>query len=95
MPGDDLQFERPGNELRDNEYADEQLDDDELDDNASGTTVCQHCGAEVYEDVEECPACGTYLSPDTNAWSNRPLWWTLLGLAGLVAVLIALAEFLL
>jgi hypothetical protein len=91
MPGDDLEFERPGDDLRDEEYPDE----DRLDDEATETIACPHCGAEVYQDAAVCPACGTYLTPDTSVWSDRPLWWTLLALVGVVAVLVALAGFLL
>ena len=72
------------------EYEDEEQDTwDEEDDDY--TLPCPACGAEVYEDAEQCPACGEYiLESDQHsgyAWRNRPLWWILLGAAGIIAVI--------
>lgn len=75
-------------DLDDNEYPDEPDDDESAD-----TVRCPQCGADVYEDAPACPHCGHYLSPDTSAWSGRPLWWILIGLAGVVATIIALSRF--
>lgn len=78
------------------DWSDDELDDDypESSDDASTDTVrCPQCGAEVYEDAPACPYCGCYLTPDTSVWSGRSAWWVLLGLAGLVATVVALALF--
>jgi hypothetical protein len=78
------------------------LDDwaDDLDDPApdesdqdSETLPCPHCGAEVYEDAPRCPDCGAYISRSTNPWHGKPLWWVVLGLAGILAVLYLMAPF--
>jgi hypothetical protein len=62
------------------------------DDDDSQTHPCPECGADVYEDAEQCPVCGNYLIRDTNPLrqSSRPLAWLLLGLAGMAAVIVAL-----
>lgn len=65
-------------------------DDNALDDGLTDTVVCQHCGADVYEDANQCPACGMYLLADTRVWSGRPLWWVVLGLLGILAGILAL-----
>ena len=77
------------NDEPDDEYPDEADSDDE-----TATARCPQCGAEVYEDAEYCPACDSYITPGDNALSNKPLWWILLGLAGIVAALLALTGFL-
>ena len=89
MPGDELWFEEPGDELREDEFP----DDDEFHDDLSETVACTQCGAEVYEDAVRCPNCGNYMTPDTNIWSGRPGWWIVLGLLGILAVILVLSGF--
>jgi len=55
-----LNFERPGDELRDDEFPDEPWGADEVDD--SPTIACPSCGADVFEDAEQCPSCGHWLT---------------------------------
>ena len=77
--------------LEDWEDPDEPSDpeDDEAD-----TLVCPACGSEVYEDAEQCPYCREYLtSPSTSVLADRPWWFVLLALLGMVAVIIALLSF--
>ena len=62
------------------------------DDRGDETIPCAECGAEIYEDSVQCPHCGVYVSDQsTNPWLDRPAWWILLGLLGLVATILALA----
>ncbi len=76
-------FEQPDDELNDWEYPDED-ENDEL----SETCPCPNCGAEIYEDTDQCPVCGQYITPGgQNLWANRSAWWVLLGLLGIGAVL--------
>ncbi len=76
-------FEQPDDELNDWEYPDEDDHDD-----LSETCPCPNCGADVYEDAEQCPVCGQYITPGgRNLWSGRSSWWVLLGLLGVGAVL--------
>ena len=82
-----------GDEWSDDEvdYGDDydQYEDDEWDD--SYTIACPACGSEVYEDAEQCPGCGEYIVASSlnsqYAWRERPLWWIVLGAAGIAAVL--------
>lgn len=62
------------------------------DDDESYTVDCPECGAEVYEDAERCPSCGSYiiLSSSGSVWQGRPAWWIILGLLGIIAVILAL-----
>ena len=73
------------------EPEDDELDlDDEdgqdPDDDESDTLPCPACGAEVYEDAEHCPECGTFITQATSAWFGKPWWWIGLGLLGIAAV---------
>jgi len=85
MPGNDRWFEEPGGELLDREFPEE----DESDDGLSETVPCTQCGAEVYEDAVQCPACGAYLSHDTHPWSRRASWRIILVLSGILAAILA------
>lgn len=49
---------------------DPEFDDDDDDDL---TVSCPHCGEPVFEDAEQCPSCGNYLSKEDKPWS-RPVW---------------------
>ncbi len=74
-------------ELEDWEYP----DPDEADDSESNTVPCSACGEEVFEDGVQCPHCGEYLSaPGSSAWRGRPVWFVVLAVLGIVAVIYAL-----
>lgn len=79
-------WDEASDSLDDREYPDE----DDLDDGSTGTVVCPHCRADVYEDADQCPECGEYLLSDTRVWSSKSLWWIALGLLGIVAAILAL-----
>ena len=72
----------------DDEYADEAYDDV---DDESYTVECPECGSDVYEDAEQCPACGQYVvhASSNYVWKDRPTWWIVLGLFGILAVIFA------
>jgi uncharacterized paraquat-inducible protein A len=73
-------------ELRDDEYPDEPWDEDD----ASEWIDCPECGAAVYEDAEQCPSCGHWLTDADRsaAGRGRSTWNTISGIA---VVLVALA----
>jgi len=77
--------------LEDWEYPDE---DDADDDEESRTKPCPMCGMDVYEDAEKCPLCGEFFTrqPGT-AWRGKPMWWIVLGLLGIIAVILMLLPF--
>ncbi len=64
--------------------------DEPADDEFTDTVVCRHCGADVYEDADQCPVCGTYLLADTSPWSHKSVAWIALGLLGILATILAL-----
>ncbi len=64
---------------------------DDFYDEATETVACPNCRADVYEDAEQCPVCGEYITHSTSVWADRPWWWIALGLAGIIAVIFALA----
>jgi hypothetical protein len=53
------------------------------DDDGPPTVPCPHCGAEILEDSEQCPKCGSYISKeDTPAGVGKSAaWWVLIVLA--------------
>ena len=65
-------------------------DDDDFDDSDLETVACPKCGRQVYEEAEQCPHCGEYITHDTRVWSGKPWWWIVLALAGIAAALWAL-----
>lgn len=53
---------------------DDDLDDDDSD---AETVTCPYCQASVYEDAEQCPRCGNYISEEDS--SPRPPRWIVVG----------------
>jgi ribosomal protein S27AE len=51
------------------------------------TRECPQCGADVYEDAEQCPLCGEWFTRRLTAWQGKPTWRIILGLLGMGAVL--------
>jgi hypothetical protein len=64
--------------------------DEGEDEDCSETLACPCCGAAIYEDAEQCPACGEYVVPSSTPLARWPRWLIALGLAGIVAVVLAL-----
>ncbi len=73
-------------DVDDYEDRDALLEDEE----GTDTVLCPECGADVYEDADQCPVCGMFMVPDTRFWSGKPLWWIALGFLGLIALAAAL-----
>jgi uncharacterized paraquat-inducible protein A len=75
------------------EFADDDLDereypdDDQSDDDDPETVECPECHRQVYEEAEQCPYCGQYITHDTRVWAGKPWWWTALALAGIVGLI--------
>lgn len=58
------------------------MDDDDT------TIPCPHCGADIYDDAEQCPACGHYLT-DEDAPAKPQPWWILIGVSICILIVIA------
>jgi hypothetical protein len=69
----------------------EDYDDD--DDSETELTLCPKCGEKIYVESERCPECGEYITRVHPVWEGRPMWWKLVGLAGIIAMLASLAFF--
>ena len=85
---------------RDGHSDDDSFDDDSFDrdwdddstseDNPNDVIECPMCGCDVYENAEQCPLCGEWITRNTSPWADKPMWWVWLGLAGIVAVIMTL-----
>lgn len=76
--------------IDDDGYLDDYYDDDdvyEYDDDEPEYLPCPNCGAEIQEDSVRCPICDTYITFSTSMWQGKSLWWIVLGLLGMVAVI--------
>ncbi len=75
------------------EWGDDLIDDgwSNDDDDVNEVVPCPKCSAEIYEDAERCPVCGEYVVHGANPWSGQPVWWVVLGLAGVLALILALS----
>lgn len=70
------------------EWNDDWESSDEADDDTPDLVACPACGEEIYEDAEQCPCCGEYVVPSTSAFAGRSLWFCLLGLLGVAAMVL-------
>ncbi len=68
---------------------DDELDDDPEEDADDGTVVpCPHCGAEIFDDAEQCPVCGSWITADRRASTGKPSWFVVVGvIAAFLAIL--------
>lgn len=74
-------------DLDDREYPDV---DPWEDDDSTDTVECPQCHADVYEDAEQCSACGEFMLRTQSGWSDKPIWWIALGLLGIITLIVAL-----
>jgi hypothetical protein len=62
------------------------------DDDETPTAPCPHCGAEVAEMAERCPACGEYIVWSAVARRGRRWWPAWVALAAVAALLLWVAR---
>ena len=74
-------------DLGDLEYPDESDDHDD----EAALVDCPECGGAIYEEAEQCPLCGAYVTHRSSLWTGRSLWWIVLGVLGIAAVILVLA----
>ncbi len=48
--------------------------EDPIDDDGADCVACPECGAQVYEDAEQCVACGEYIVSDSSTWGSQSPW---------------------
>jgi len=74
----------------DDDWGGESWEDDPAD-----LVACPSCGAEIYEESVQCPICGDYVTRGVRSgslWEGRPIWWIVLGLIGIMAVIAMLVR---
>ncbi len=66
-------------EYQDEEWADRDapLESDLVDDDESETLNCPECGEDVYEESNQCPACGLYITPKVRTSHLENAIWTI------------------
>jgi len=97
----DFSMNRPtlsvGANMRERDYEEDEDDDwenpeadDDSDDESTALYDCPECGAEVYEDCEQCPSCRQYITPRSRSrfapGSSFLTWAAILALLGVIAV---------
>ena len=78
------------NRMNTNEWEEDDGYDDIPDDSEAEYLPCPECGKDIYEDSEQCPYCGSYVTFQTRVFAERPTWWVVLGVLGIVALLFSL-----
>ncbi len=72
---------------RDHDIDDEgedEAEDWDHDPDEDETMPCPYCRADVYDDAEQCPSCGKYLSREDAPW--RKPWWVVAGVMACLAM---------
>lgn len=62
-------------------------DDFDSDDDSDVTIACRYCGADMYDDAEQCPHCGQYLSTEDAPHQGKPWWIVVVVVLCLVSML--------
>lgn len=65
----------------DTEYVPSEGDDDP-------TMACPHCRATIFDESEQCPECGKYLSAEDGPPTRKPLWVVVTALICLAVALL-------
>ena len=68
--------------------------EDEEDLASTPTAPCPKCGCDVYDDAEQCPLCGEYLTRERSQASSFPVWVRTTALIVVLAMIAALWQFL-
>jgi hypothetical protein len=71
----------------DDDYFDEDWSDD---DDLADVIPCPHCGTEVHELADCCPVCGEFILDESHLLDRKPVWYLVLGMAGIIAVILVL-----
>ena len=74
------------NELDTDPDGPDHADADLLDESDTDTVACPACGAQIYEHADRCNACGEWIVHRSSIWSRKALWWIILAILGIAAV---------
>ncbi len=86
---EDLEFDDDDDE---NPDADDQDDDFDADDDEETSVVpCPSCGADVYEEADRCPHCGSFIDPTAAPRRDKPGWWVGLSRVSVVWLVLSLS----
>ncbi len=80
------EFDNDLDDSRDDTWAEDSVDETDL-------RECPMCGCDVYADAEQCPLCGEWFIRNHTVWDGRPLWFVMLALAGIAAVILSMFMF--
>lgn len=65
-------------------------DNDPYDDGEAELIPCPECGADIYEEAEQCTVCGWYVIHSASPLAGRPTWFVVIGVLGVLAVILSL-----
>jgi uncharacterized paraquat-inducible protein A len=60
------------------DYLEDEEEDYDAEDEHESTIACPHCRKQIYDDVEQCPYCGQYISEEDRTSGQKP-WWIVVG----------------
>lgn len=88
-------YEEPGwtDDFEDDDSLSDWPDEPDADVDEPAYVPCPECGEEVFDDSEQCPYCGQYITFSTSPWMGRSPAWILLGILGVIAVIYTLLGF--
>ena len=66
-------------------------DESEYDLDRDDTMPCPHCRAEIYDESEQCPYCGQYITAQTSPFQSAPTWMRVLFVLIILAIVLSLA----
>lgn len=75
----------------DDEFAESDEHDWDDDDSEAETVPCPACGAEIYEEAQQCPVCGEYAVHNSSLLAGKPGWYVLLAVLGVIATIALLS----
>ena len=83
-------YSESDDELDDYEYPDEDDLYDDFDDPENYSAICPFCDATIYDDADYCPECGEFITINHGPFAGHSAIWTVLGIAGIAAVIVVL-----
>jgi predicted nucleic acid-binding Zn ribbon protein len=69
---------------------DEPYEDDDSDNDT--TIICPHCDRSIYDDSEQCPHCGEYLTHEDAPRQRKPLWIVVTVIIVLILMVMAIFQ---